>query len=116
MATKSVKTRIASAVIEQAATQIFLPNPKAREAEYCKGFGLSAHEFDLIRTLPDTSRCFLLKQGGESVVARLNLNGRKDLLTVLSGQERTVRMLDDIRAECGDEPWRWMPLLMWGTA
>lgn len=112
----ALESKIASAVIEQAATQIFLPNSKAREVDYCKGFGLSAHEFDLIRSLPDTSRCFLLKQGSESVVARLNLNGRKDLLTVLSGQERTVRMLDDIRSKCGDDPTGWMPLLMWGTA
>ncbi|MEY4782075.1 MAG: hypothetical protein RIR41_10, partial [Pseudomonadota bacterium] len=78
----------------------------------CKGFGLSRHEFDLIRTLPDTSRCFLIKHGAESVIARLNLNGQRDLLTVLSGRERTVRMLDDIRAEVGDDPQAWMPQLV----
>jgi type IV secretion system protein VirB4 len=108
----ALESRIASAVIEQSATQIFLPNPKAQESEYCKGFGLSGHEFDLIRTLPDTSRCFLVKHGTESVVARLNLNGERDLLTVLSGRERTVRMLDDIRSEVGDSPDAWMPVLL----
>jgi type IV secretion system protein VirB4 len=108
----ALESRISSAVIEQSATQIFLPNPKAQEGEYCKGFGLSRHEFDLIRTLPDTSRCFLVKHGSESVVARLNLNGERDLLTVLSGRERTVRMLDDIRAEVGDNPEAWMPQLV----
>jgi type IV secretion system protein VirB4 len=112
----ALESRIASAVIEQSATQIFLPNAKAREAEYCGGFGLSAHEFDLIRTLPDTSRCFLLRQGAESVVLRLNLNGCPDLLTVLSGQERTVRKLDDIRTEHGDDPDAWMPVLVKGAA
>ena len=108
----ALESRIANAVIEQSATQIFLPNPKAQEADYCKGFGLSRHEFDLIRTLPDTSRCFLIKHGAESVIARLNLNGQRDLLTVLSGRERTVRMLDDIRAEVGDDPQAWMPQLV----
>lgn len=108
----ALESRIASAVIEQSATQIFLPNPKAQEAEYCNGFGLSRHEFDLIRTLPDTSRCFLVKHGTESVVARLNLNGRRDLITVLSGRERTVRLLDDIRARVGDDPAAWMPQLV----
>ena len=34
----ALESRIASAVIEQSATQIFLPNPKAQESEYCKGF------------------------------------------------------------------------------
>lgn len=108
----ALESRIASAVIEQSATQIFLPNPKAQASEYCKGFGLSDHEFDLVRTLPDTSRCFLVKHGADSVVARLNLNGERDLLTVLSGRERTVRMLDDIRAEVGDQPDAWLPKLI----
>ena len=111
----ALESRIASAVIEQSATQIFLPNAKAQENEYRKGFGLTGHEFDLIRTLPDTSRCFLVKHGNESVVARLNLNGQRDLLTVLSGRERTVRLLDDLRAEVGDDPAAWMPRLMAGA-
>lgn len=111
-AADALESRIASAVIEQSATQIFLPNPKAQENEYRKGFGLSGHEFDLIRTLPDTSRCFLIKHGAESVVARLNLNGQRDLLTVLSGRERTVRLLDTLRAEVGDDPQLWMPRLV----
>jgi type IV secretion system protein VirB4 len=112
----ALESKIASAVIEQSATQIFLPNPKAQEHEYRKGFGLSAHEFDLIRTLPDTSRCFLVKHGTDSLVARLNLTGHSDILTVLSGREQTVRMLDNIRAEVGDDPADWMPRLMQGAA
>jgi type IV secretion system protein VirB4 len=111
----ALESRIASAVIEQSATQIFLPNAKAQEHEYRKGFGLSGHEFDLIRTLPDTSRTFLVKHGLDSVVVRLNLNGHRDLLTVLSGRERTVRMLDEIRAEVGDDPAAWMPRLVAGA-
>ena len=108
----ALESRIANAVIEQSATQIFLPNPKAQEREYRQGFGLSAHEFDLIRSLPDTSRCFLIRHGTESVVARLNLNGQRDVLTVLSGRERTVRLLDRIRAEVGDDPEAWLPRLL----
>ncbi len=108
----ALESRIASAIIEQSATQIFMPNPKAQEAEYRKGFGLSRHEFDLIRTLPDTSRCFLIKHGTDSVVARLNLNGHEELLTVLSGRERSVRDLDDLRAEVGDDPAAWLPRLV----
>ena len=54
---------------------------------------------ELVRTLPDNAHCFLIKHGAESVVARLNLTGERDLLTILSGRERTVRLLDEIRAE-----------------
>jgi type IV secretion system protein VirB4 len=108
----ALSSRISSAIIEQAATQIFMVNPKAQEAEYCGGFGLTAHEFDLVRTLPDTARCFLIKHGADSVVARLNLAGMPDLLTVLSGREGTVRRLDALRDELGDAPADWLPRLL----
>jgi type IV secretion system protein VirB4 len=108
----ALSSRIASAIVEQAATQIFMVNPKAQEAEYCDGFGLTRHELDLIRTLPDTTRCFLIKHGADSVVARLNLAGMTDLLTVLSGREGTVRRLDALRSEVGDAPASWMPRLL----
>ena len=65
----ALQSRIASAIIEQAATQIFMANPKAQEADYVGGFGLSAHEFELVRSLPDSAHCFLIKHGNESVVA-----------------------------------------------
>ena len=108
----ALESRIASAVIEQSATQIFMANPKARETDYVEGFGLSQHELELVRMLPDTSHCFLIKHGNDSVVARLNLSGEKDLLTVLSGRERTVRLLDEIRLETGDDPAEWLPRLL----
>ena len=108
----ALESRIASAIIEQAATQIFMANPKAREADYVEGFGLTPHEYEIIRTLPDDARCFLVKHGADSVVARLNLSGEQDLLTILSGRERTVRLLDEIRAETGDEPEAWIPRLL----
>ena len=108
----ALSSRISSAIIEQAATQIFMVNPKAQSADYCDGFGLTAHEFDLVRTLPDTSRCFLIRHGADSVVARLNLAGMPDLLTVLSGRESTVRLLDELREETGDAPANWLPRLL----
>ena len=46
----ALESRIASAIIEQAATQIFFPNPKARAEDYVEGFGLTEHEFELVRT------------------------------------------------------------------
>jgi type IV secretion system protein VirB4 len=108
----ALDSRIASAIIEQSATQIFMANPKAHARDYMAGFGLTQHEFDLVKGLPDTSRCFLIKHGTDSVVARLNLSGEPDLLTVLSGRERTVRLLDTIRQEVGDDPAAWLPRLL----
>ncbi|MCX8477452.1 MAG: VirB4 family type IV secretion/conjugal transfer ATPase [Sphingomonas sp.] len=108
----ALESRIASAIIEQAATQIFMANPKARAADYIEGFGLTSHEFELVRTLPDNAHCFLIKHGNESVVARLNLTGEREMLTILSGRERTVRLLDEIRATSGDDPAEWLPRLL----
>ena len=103
----ALDSQIASAIIEQAATQIFFPNPKAKASDYIDGFGLSEHEFDLVRSLPDTSRCFLIKQADHSVVARLDLSGLPDL-RILAGAERSIRRLDALRAKLGDEPENWL--------
>ena len=108
----ALESRIASAIIEQAATQIFMSNPKAQASEYIEGFGLTEHELELVRTIPDSAHCFLIKHGNDSVVARLNLTGEKDLLTILSGRERTVRLLDEIRLQTGDDPSEWLPRLL----
>ena len=108
----ALESRIASAIVEQAATQIFMANPKARAEDYVDGFGLTRHEYELIRTLPDSAHAFLVKHGNDSVVARLNLSGEQDILTILSGRERTVRLLDEIRAQTGDDPAEWIPRLL----
>ncbi len=104
----ALESRIASAIIEQAATQIFMINPKARAEDYIDGFGLTEHEYELVRTLPDNSHCFLIKHGNDSVVARLNLSGEKDILAILSGREASVRIFDELAEELGNEPEDWM--------
>jgi type IV secretion system protein VirB4 len=108
----ALDSRIASTIREQTAAQIFMPNPRATDEDYGAGFGLTAHELDIVRSLPDESRCFLIKAGTDSVVARLDLSGEPELLRVLSGRERTVRALDQLRAKVGDDPARWLPILI----
>lgn len=115
-ASDALESRIASAIVEQSACQIFFPNPKARAADYVEGFGLTEHEFELIRALPDTSRCFLVKQSQHSVVARLDLAGLEGELRVLAGTERSVRRLDALRARFGDAPEGWLEPFMTGEA
>ncbi len=110
----ALESRVGPAIIEQSATQIFFPNPKARAADYIEGFGLSEHEFELVRTLPDTSRCFLVKQADHSVVARLDLTGLSGELRVLAGTEASVRQLDALRERLGDEPQAWLDAFMAG--
>ena len=65
-----------------------------------------------MKTLPDNSHCFLIRHGKESVVARLDLTGEKELLTILSGRESTVRIFDELVRTHGTDPAHWLaPLL-----
>ena len=45
-ASDALESKIASAIIEQAATQIFMANPKARAADYVDGFGLTPQDVE----------------------------------------------------------------------
>jgi type IV secretion system protein VirB4 len=82
---------------------IFTPNARARAEDYCEGFGLSAHELELIRALPVASHCFLIRQGRTPPwcgwIWRV-----APFLTVLSGRESSVRQLDALRAQLGMIP------------
>ncbi len=111
-ASDALESRISSAIIEQSACQMFMANPRAQEADYCGGFGLTPHELALVRALPENAHCFLIKTGSHSIVARLDLSGMDDALMILSGRESSVRALDDIRARVGDAPERWLPVLL----
>jgi len=107
----ALESRISTALVEQTATMVFMPNSRARPEDYCDGFGLTAHELALIRTLPAHSRCFLVRQPDASVVVRLDLSGAPEVLTLLSGRESSVRRLDLLREALGDAPSEWFPAL-----
>ena len=107
----ALDSRISTALVEQTATMIFMPNARARAEDYCDGFGLTSHELALIRTLPAHSRAFLVRQPDASVVVRLDLSNAPEVLTVLSGREASVRKLDLLRGAMGDHPADWFPVL-----
>lgn len=112
-ATQSVedaaKSSISDTLIQQTATQIFLPNPKATEA-YKTAFMLSDREFNLLKTTDPASRFFLLKQNKDVVIARIDLSGMEESVNILSARADTVRILDKVRAEVGDDPDVWIPV------
>ncbi len=105
----AVNSSISDTLIQQTASQIFLPNPKATEA-YKRSFMLSDREFNLLKTTDPGSRYFLLKQGKDVVVARIDLSGMEDVVNILSGRAETVVVLDEIREAVGDDPEAWIPL------
>lgn len=107
----ALESRISTALVEQTATMVFMPNARARADDYCDGFGLTGHELALIRSLPAHSRCFLVRQPDASVVVRLDLSNAPEVLTILSGRESAVRRLDTLREAVGDDPAKWYPAL-----
>lgn len=112
-ATQSVEDASQSAIsetlIQQTSTQIFLPNPKATEA-YRTAFMVTEREFNLLKTTDPGSRYFLVKQGKDVVVARIDLSGMDEVIHVLSARAETVAILDEVRKITGDEPEAWMAM------
>lgn len=112
-ATQSVedaaKSKISDTLIQQTATQIFLPNLKATDV-YKSAFMLSQREYMLIKTTDPSSRFFLVKQGVNAIVARVDLSGMDNVINVLSGRTDTVLLVKELREKYGDNPEKWLPV------
>ena len=105
-------SEIASALLEQTPTKIFLPNEYADEKDYRDGFKLTPAEWDLLRPLTKSSRKFLLKQAAGSALVDFNLAGMDREMAILSGTERLIRIADGLaEANGGDLPDDWLSLL-----
>jgi type IV secretion system protein VirB4 len=102
---------ISKTIVEQCVTKIFLPNPAADHDDYVLGFKLSEQEFNLIRNMNENSRLLLVKQNHQSAILRYDLSDMPDILNIFSGSLDNVLLLDQIRAEVGDDPDDWEPLL-----
>jgi type IV secretion system protein VirB4 len=106
-----LQSPIARTIVEQTATQIFMPNEKAREEDYIDGFGLSEREYLLLKQeIEPGSRQFLIKQGHASVVCELDLKGFDFELDVISGRVQNIGIVRKLIAEFGEEPTVWLPL------
>ena len=86
---------IGHTIREQCPGTVAFANPRATLEDYGPtGMGYTEAEVDIVRSLPMGSGLFLYKRGAESVVLQLHLHGLDDDITVLSGREETVRLLD----------------------
>ena len=77
----------------------FAPGNASWEDFGDQGMGQTRTEFDIMRSLPEGSGSFLLKQGGASVRVQLPLQGLAAEIAVLSGRKSTVRLFDRARQE-----------------
>ena len=110
-ATQSVedasKSDISDTLVQQTSTQIFLPNLKATDV-YRSVFMLSEREYVLIKNTDPATRFFLVKQGINAVVGRIDLSGMKDIINVLSGRVETVEVLKEVIDQSGSAPEDWI--------
>ncbi len=103
----AITSKISDTLIQQTATQIFLPNLKATSF-YKDIFMLSEKEFNIIKNIDPKTRYFLLKQGTKSSIVKINLEGMEDIISVLSGNATTVRILHKLLKKYGYESKDWL--------
>ena len=95
----ALQSDIAAALIEQTATMVLLPNPNASREDYIDGLKLTEAEYNVVRSLDERSRCFLVKQGHAASVCQLNLRGMDDALAVISASTDNIEILHRVLAE-----------------
>lgn len=103
---------VGASLVQQTATLILLPNPKARARDYIEGFGLTVAEFELLQSLGEASRKFLVKQGASVTVAQLDLSGCDDELLVFSGSPDMAEIAEAAVAQAGTDPAAWLPVYL----
>jgi len=115
-ANDTVASSISKAINESARCKIFFPNPSADHDTYVNHFGLTEHEYNHVKTLPDDQHYFLLVHGHginrETVIARLDLSDMQDDIAIISGREHSVLLLEKIISETGDDPANWIPVFV----
>src|SRR5699024_776635 len=72
MPSSLLSSKIAASLVQQCATEIYLPNPKADFKEYTDGFKCTPTEFEIIKNMGEESRMFLIKQGHTSMLGMLD--------------------------------------------
>lgn len=103
-------SKAARDVIEQSATQVFLPNPRATEADYVEGFKVPRDQFEIIRGLAESSHQMLVRQDGRAALCSFDLSGLPEALFVLSGSTRGVKTLEGL---IGRDPVAPVPAEKW---
>jgi type IV secretion system protein VirB4 len=109
-----IRSPLLSDILEQVPTKIYLANPDAVYHDEVTGegyenLGLTVKEFE---KLPKDkfARKFLIKQGSQSSIARLDLEGMGDDMAILAMADEDFKYLDRAKNAVGDNPDEWIPV------
>lgn len=107
----AINHRHSRTLIEQTPTKILFPNPEANLKDYTsdEGLNLTQREYRLIKQdIATGSRLFLVRQGHNSVVARLDLKGFEPELAVLSARKKNIDFMHELIARHGERTDGWL--------
>ena len=109
----AIKSPLLPAILQQTPTKIYLPNPDAEYTTPDGGgysrFGLTPKEFKKLKSLGLQSRKFLIKQGSQSNIAKLDLSGMGEDIAVLAMSAEDFKFLDAAKDQVGNHPDDWVP-------
>jgi type IV secretion system protein VirB4 len=101
---------IGPSLVAQCKTRLLYRNPDAREAPYIDGLGCTVREFRAVSSdMLAGPHSVLIKREDRSVLCRFDLSGLPQHIAILSGTERSIRMLHEVIAEHGTDPSVWLP-------
>jgi type IV secretion system protein VirB4 len=72
--------------------------------------GLSDVEINIIKTMAETDRRFIIKQNRISAVARFDMSRYSDEMEILSGSEDTAIILNQCINDVGNDVEKWLPV------
>jgi type IV secretion system protein VirB4 len=103
---------VTQTITSNIATKIFLPNLDAADSSraYTNVWGLSRSEFANLTKIRGEKREFMLKQEDRAIVIVLNLSKLKEV-KVLSGDDKTVIMMNSSIEQMGEDSREWLPVL-----
>lgn len=101
---------ISHSIVDNISTGIYFANSNAKPEYYRDILGLTESEFEFIKESNPAKRLMLIKQEKESTICKFNLGHLDDELAIFSANEKTIRLLDSITKEVGDNPDVWLPL------
>lgn len=104
-----VESPLSAELLDNIASLILFPNPKADPQIYIDKLGLSPTEFQLIKNNNPESRLFLYKHESESIICKLDLGNLSDEIRVFSGNKSSVALAEKLINQLGAQPDQWLP-------
>jgi type IV secretion system protein VirB4 len=104
------RTSMTDKIVAKIATRIFLPNRHADDysISYHETWMLSDTEFEMLSAMSVNKREFMIKQGKDAIVCRLDLSDMEQL-PALSASAKYVEVMEEAMRKKGPRPEDWLP-------